>query len=148
MMAYDARLNASPHFSWKEFACHDWQHTAYPLDWRETRGRVLAVELERLRARISQMRGQDTPLWLNSVFRTPDWNTVCGGRSKSKHMEGLAADVACPFGATYAQFREAVLDTARYGESRIRYLKFYPHQGFVHLDIRERKTLLVEEDEA
>lgn len=146
MMAYDPRTHASPHFAWREFACHNWQRTAYPADWREDRGRALAEELERLRARLGQIRGQEMPLILNSVFRTEDYNREVGGRPRSKHLEGLASDCQCPFGMTYAQFREAILDTAHQNDSRIRYIKFYPHQGFAHLDIRERKTLLIEED--
>jgi len=146
-MAYDSRLYASPHFSWREFACHNWQRTAYPADWREDRGRVLALELEAIRAVLCDWRGCDVPLYLNSVFRTPDWNAEVAGRSKSKHLEGLAADVQCPHGCTFSQFREVVLQVAKRPESRIRYVKVYPHQGFIHLDIRERKTLLIEEDE-
>lgn len=145
-MAYDARLYASPHFSWREFACHNWQRTAYPADWREDRGRPLALELERIRARVSQTLGKDTPLWLNSVYRTPDWNQEVGGRSRSRHLEGEAADCQCPFGCTYDQFREAVLGAAREPGSLIRYICFYPHQGFAHIDIRKRQSLLVEEN--
>jgi uncharacterized protein YcbK (DUF882 family) len=146
-MAYDSRLYASPHFAWREFACHNWQRTAYPADWRESRGRLLAEELEKVRARISQLRGQDTPLYLNSVFRTREWNETVGGKPRSFHMEGKAADCQCPHGMTFAEFRHAVLDVAHDPLSRIRYVYVYPHQGFVHLDIRDRATLLIEEDD-
>jgi uncharacterized protein YcbK (DUF882 family) len=145
-MAYDARHYASPHFSWREFACHNWQRTAYPADWRESRGLLLAAELEQIRARLSEWQGTDTPLYLNSVYRTPDWNTEVGGKTHSQHLEGRAADICCPHGCTFAQLRAAVLEVARRPESKIRYVCVYPHQGFVHIDIRSRATLLVEED--
>ena len=42
-------LQPSVYFSWDEFACRDAVGTAYPLDWRCSRGVPLANELERLR---------------------------------------------------------------------------------------------------
>lgn len=142
-MAFDARLYASPHISWKELACKDYFHTPYPNDWREDRGRVLAAELERIRARCSALRGVDTPLLITSAYRTLAHNQACRGRPRSEHLEGRAADVQCPFGLSYADFRQAVLDAAQESDSRIRYLQFYPDQGFVHLDIRPITRLII-----
>lgn len=147
-MAYDPRVMASAHFSWREFACKNWQRTAYPADWREDRGRPLAAELETIRDMLVRRLGRDVPLSLTSVYRTEAYNAEVGGRPKSQHIEGRAADVGCPFGCPFSTFREIVLNAAQTGGSRIRYVKVYPHQGFIHLDIRPTKKLVIEEDEA
>jgi uncharacterized protein YcbK (DUF882 family) len=144
-MAVDPRLHASEHFCWSEFACQNWQRTAYPLDWRETRGRPLANELEVIRGLICQRLGTDTPLWLTSVFRTAAWNAAVGGVASSQHLEGRAADLQCPFGCPYALFRELIIEAAHRLGSPIRFVKFYPNQGFAHIDTRPTKTLVVEE---
>lgn len=144
-MAYDARLYASPHFRWREFACRDWQHTPYPEDWRETRGRVLAVELEAIRAWLCAVMRRDVPLVLTSVYRTAAHNRECGGVRYSQHLYGRAADVQCPFGVTFADFREAVVGVAQREASKVRYIKVYRHQGFIHLDLRDQAALVIQE---
>lgn len=137
--------HVSPHFTWAEFACKDRLHTPYPDDYRADRAVMLAAELEAVRAACSARAGNETPLTLTSVFRTAAHNKAQCGVRYSQHLYGRAADVQCPFGLTYARFREAVLSVAYQGGSHIRYLKFYPHQGFVHLDIRPTKALVIEE---
>jgi uncharacterized protein YcbK (DUF882 family) len=82
---------------------------------------------------------------LTSVFRTPDYNKECGGVKGSQHLAGRAADVSCPFGLTFDQFRDGVLGIAGRNVSRIRYVKAYRHQGFIHLDIRPTEELVVED---
>lgn len=136
----------SVHFAWQEFACHDFLRTPYPEDWRVDRGIPLANELERVRAWLSAALHRDVPLFLDSVFRTRAHNKAVGGAPKSQHPEGRAADPRCPHGCTYAMFRQAIEAVAALPDSRIRYVKFYRHQGFAHLDIRPTKTLVVEED--
>jgi len=138
------RTHASEHFTWDECACHDRFHTPYPLDLRETRGRALAAALESIRAECSLVRGADTPLVLTSVYRTPAHNKAVGGRPRSRHLSGLAADCQCPFGLTFHQFQQAVVDVAHRPDSKIRYVCIYPHQGFVHVDLRDKPTVLVE----
>jgi uncharacterized protein YcbK (DUF882 family) len=132
----------SPHFDWSEFACHDYMSTAYPEDLRETCAVVLANELERLRAWLSHSLGRDCPVFLTSVFRTMAYNAAIGGKPKSQHLHGRAADVPCPHGCTYDRFREGVLSVAHEPDSMLRYVCFYPNQGFAHLDTRPTKTLV------
>jgi len=134
----------SLHFDWFEFACKDYYYTAYPEDLRVSRGVPLANELERVRAWLSAALHRDCPLFLDSVYRTVAHNKAMGGRPKSQHLDGRAADVRCPHGCTYALFRQAIDAVAAEPDSRIRYLCFYPNQGFAHLDIRPTKTLVVE----
>jgi len=144
-MAFDPRTHASPHFAWTEFACRDYFHSPYPVDWRESRGRPLAEALEAIRTRCGQIAGVEVPLRLNSVYRTLEWNRICQGKKASKHLEGIAADILCPFALSYDDFRQAILDVAHEASSRLRYIQFYPHQGFVHVDIRDTRALVIQE---
>jgi hypothetical protein len=50
----------------------------------------LVVWLQQMREKI------DRPLRVNSAFRTQNYNADIGGASRSKHMLGLAADLAVP----------------------------------------------------
>jgi len=135
----------SLHFSWDEFACRDYMHTPYPVDIRIDRGVQLANELERIRALLSSRLHRDCPLWLDSVYRTLAHNRFVGGKPRSQHLAGRAADVRCPHGCTYGMFRNAIEVVAAEPDSKIRYLCFYPHQGFAHLDTRPTVRLVVED---
>ena len=146
--SFNPQTHVSPNFSWAEFACRDYFHTPYPQDWRDDRAVPLAAELEALRERCAQIACCEVYLILNSCFRTVAHNALVGGKKRSMHLEGRAADVMCPHGMTYDQFRQALLDVAHRQASKIRYLKFYPHQGFAHLDIRLTTRFVVEEDTA
>jgi hypothetical protein len=130
--------HASPHLLWSELACHDAVGTPYPIDWRETRGRALAVEFERVRAAVGQS------ITVTSAYRTPAHNQAVGGKPQSQHIEGRALDLACPHGVEWAAFRTAVLRALGDADSAVRYACLYPAQGFVHVDIRPTKTLVVE----
>jgi uncharacterized protein YcbK (DUF882 family) len=37
----------------------------------------------------------DFPIKINSSYRSPAYNKSIGGASRSKHMEGIAVDIAC-----------------------------------------------------
>jgi len=120
-------------------------HTPYPVDIRIERGVPLANELERVRAVLSSRLHRDSPLWLDSVYRTRAHNAFVGGTPLSQHQSGRAADVRCPHGCLYGMFRNAIEVVAAEPDSRIRYLCFYPNQGFAHVDIRPTSRLVVEE---
>jgi uncharacterized protein YcbK (DUF882 family) len=142
---YNADAMASPHFAWSEFACHDTVQTPYPQDYRADRGIALATELERIRAALGVSLSRDVPLFLDSVYRTEAWNKTIGGVPNSQHLQGRAADVRCPHGCTAAMFKNVVVAVAKSPDSKIRYIKAYPHQGFIHIDIRPTKKLVIEE---
>ncbi|WP_461367369.1 YcbK family protein [Candidatus Darwinibacter acetoxidans] len=70
------------------------------------------------------------PLVINSGYRCQAHNKAVGGADNSFHMQGLAADVACPKGLTVEQFTQMCLELGFTGVGA------YPDQGFVHVDMR------------
>lgn len=135
----------SDHFTWDEFACSDMLLHIYPLDWRLSRGIPLAVELERVRARIGAFRPTSVyRTWLHHVAIYDAMRPKKTAPAASQHLFGRAADVPCGEALEWHRFVQHVLDAAHEPASTIRYLQFYPSQRFVHLDCRQRKILAVE----
>lgn len=144
-MSEQLPARAASHFPWSEFACKDNVRTPYPLDYRIERGVPLGTELECLRDII----GPFTP---TSVYRTWAYHAAIYAAMKppqvpppqSQHLYGRAADVPCPWQMEWARFVQAVLDIAHREGGRVRYVKFYRHGQFAHLDIRLTDRLKVE----
>ena len=53
--------------------------------------------LEELRYRYNMLYGQRgvSPIIINSGFRSPDTNQLCGGAKNSNHLTGCAVDIHC-----------------------------------------------------
>jgi hypothetical protein len=53
--------------------------------------------LEELRYRYNMLYGQRgvSPIIINSGFRSPDTNQLCGGATHSNHLTGCAVDIHC-----------------------------------------------------
>ena len=73
-------IKLTKNFYMSEFSCDD----QVMLDMK------LVEELQKLRDFIGK------PLTVTSGYRTPERNKTIGGSSKSKHMEGIAADIYGP----------------------------------------------------
>jgi len=73
------------------------------------------------------------PLPLTSGFRCKTYNRVVGGRIRSQHTRGMAADIAC---ASLAQVEE--LAAAAQKLPAVGGLGKYPARLFVHIDVRPR----------
>ncbi|RJO67433.1 MAG: DUF882 domain-containing protein [Myxococcales bacterium] len=109
----------SPHFARSEMQCHCGCNKC-----------IVCVDLldalEDLRERVGW------PLVVNSAYRCPEHNAAVGGKPKSKHLEGIAADVCCR--------NLSVDDLARAAETipafRRGGIGKYPKKGFVHVDVR------------
>lgn len=67
-------------FKVKEFACKD----ESPIVFVDS---YLVGILDILRNEIQK------PIIITSGYRTPEWNTKCGGAKYSYHMRGMAADI-------------------------------------------------------
>lgn len=69
--------------------------------------KVLSVDLSFIRERFG------APIIVNSGYRCPSLNKAVGGVPKSRHQDGLAADIRClTLGQTYELFK--FLKTAKY----------------------------------
>lgn len=113
----------STHFSKSEFACHDPRKTQVPRSLYGN-ARRLAIALELIRA----LTG-NTPISLNSVYRTKAWNDHIGGARFSKHMYALAADLNVT-----AKSRPRFIIAAKKIDM-IKGIGIYPWGG-LHVDVR------------
>lgn len=87
----------------------------------------LVEVLQTLRDRLAR------PLRLSSGYRCLAHNERVGGRARSFHTRGMAADVACGDEAV-AELAEAAAEVPAIGG-----IGAYPARGFVHLDVRPRR---------
>ena len=88
----------SPHFSLGEMT----KTSYHPLDGNiPSRVHIenmmrLCGWLEMLRSEWNKRYGEgDDPIIINSGFRSPDTNQLCGGATHSNHLTGCAVDIHC-----------------------------------------------------
>jgi hypothetical protein len=74
------------------------------------------------------------PLMLISAFRCTPYNRIVGGKPRSYHTRGMAADVLCQ---DLDQVRELAEAAGRVGA--IGGIGEYPIRRFVHIDVRPRE---------
>lgn len=76
----DANEKVGKHFKVREFACKDGSQVVFIDDY-------LVSILDILRNKVEK------PVYINSGYRTPEWNKKCNGAKYSYHMRGMAADI-------------------------------------------------------
>ena len=109
----------SRHFQVQELSCRHCQKVyVTPL---------LMNMLEQIRSRAG------VALTINSGYRCPTHNANLGGAPSSKHMLGMAADIAVPdkYRTNPAEFLEICEDVAKGVRGGYHY---YPNSHFVHVD--------------
>lgn len=113
-------LHLSPHFTVKEFACHDGSDTVLIDD-------KLVGLLENIRGKFGK------PIHINSAYRTAKYNAKIGGVSNSYHVKGMAADIVAQGvpSKRIAQYAET-LDCGGIG--------WYEGKKFVHIDTRPKRV--------
>jgi uncharacterized protein YcbK (DUF882 family) len=79
-MNTDANEKVGQHFKVREFACKDGSQVVFIDDY-------LVSILDILRNQVKK------PVYINSGYRTPEWNKKCDGAKYSYHMRGMAADI-------------------------------------------------------
>jgi len=112
-------LRISDNFKLCEFECKCCQRVK--LDPR------LIMRLEALRNAVKR------PIHVLSGYRCPEHNKAIGGAPKSQHMQGKAADIRVE-GLDVEELANCA-DAIGFGG-----IGTYRKQGFVHVDVRDRKT--------
>lgn len=107
----------SPHFRVKEFQSKDGNEEI-----------LIAYELIKVLEKIREHF--NSPVIINSGYRTPWWNTQVGGAKNSYHCKGMAADIRIKGVSTHKIAKYASEYMKNYG-GVIRYT------NFVHVDVRE-----------
>ena len=65
---------------------------------------AIASAFERIRAEVSRLNGNDTPIRISSGCRCMQYNTAIGGAVNSQHIYGKALDLVIPAGWTKEEF--------------------------------------------
>jgi uncharacterized protein YcbK (DUF882 family) len=107
----------SEHFKISEFRCKDGtEEFLYAPE--------LFYILEKIREHFN------SPVIINSGYRTPEWNTKVGGAKNSYHMKGMAADIVVK-GVSTDKIAKFASECMKDHGGVIRYT------NFVHVDVRE-----------
>ena len=107
-----------PHFKASEFQCKD-----------KTEELLVAQDLLNI---LEEIRKHfDTPVIINSGYRTPSWNSKVGGTPNSYHCKGMAADIVVK-GHSSKQ-------VAEYANSIMEKGGIIRYTNFTHIDVREKK---------
>lgn len=116
-----ARINdirVSDNFKLYEFECNDGNHEV-KLD------PDLLDKLQALRTRINK------PIYINSAYRTPDYNKKVGGSPTSQHLLGKACDIK-----VYGMNEEELLKHAK----AVGFTGLGLYNKFIHVDVREKSA--------
>lgn len=73
------------------------------------------------------------PVLLGSGYRCPTHNRRVGGRTRSYHTQGMAADIRCHSRQEFDEIEAAARRIPSVGA-----IGCYPAQGYLHLDLRRR----------
>lgn len=110
--------NIRPHFKAKEFQCKD-----------KTKELLVAEDLLDV---LEKIRNHfNTPIIINSGYRTPSWNSKVNGAPNSYHCKGMAADIVVK--------EHSSEEVAKYADSIMKQGGIIRYTNFVHVDVREKK---------
>ena len=120
IMDTDANEKVGQHFKVREFACKDGSQVVFIDSY-------LVSILDILRNQIEK------PVYINSGYRTPEWNKKCNGAKYSYHMRGMAADIRVE-GMTAKQLANKLnaIIPAKCG--------IIVYKSWVHFDVRTDKA--------
>ena len=124
----EATDNLTPHFTYGEFWSNSLSGSKIepPEEYLDNIFRV-AQNLEKIRVAI------DRPIRISSGWRSPEWNNVIGGSSKSQHLTGKASDIQCALPLDQLIFYAGKLTIFKGVGISYR-------QKFLHLDLRIKQT--------
>lgn len=137
-------MELSPNFDLVEFACkcpgwcnlsHTKIHRYKTLNDIPPAERKIALRLMKLCTSVLELvRAKfGKAVTILSGYRCPRWNARCGGATRSKHMNGEAADIFIKDQNLREVYNYGVKHVLAVGGS-----EFYEEQRFVHFDIRPK----------
>lgn len=126
-------MKLTENFALEEFKCKSGADV--PENLIET-VRRLAKNLQVIRDAV------DYPIWINSAYRTPEHNAKIGGKTKSRHLTGEAADIFVGWKKngtktmlmTTFELQAVIEDLIAKGKISEGGIGYY--EGFIHYDIR------------
>ena len=121
-------MKLTKNFHLSEFACND--KTEVPTELIEN-VKLLAQQLQILRDYY------DTPIKINSAYRTKSYNANVGGATNSQHLFGTAADIII-IGISPEETQITIQDLIDSGKMLEGGLGLY--RTFTHYDIRKNKA--------
>jgi uncharacterized protein YcbK (DUF882 family) len=119
----------SRNFDWSEFESHD---GAIMPESAKNNIKELVKNLEVIRT-----ASGNKPIRINSGYRSPQQNANVNGKSKSYHLQGMAADFVI-VGMTTKQTRDLIENLIAAGKIKQGGIGNYP--TWVHYDIRGTKA--------
>lgn len=91
---------------------------------------IVAHKLERLRTMLSDARGVDVAITINSGYRSPAVNKLVGGSDTSDHLNGLAVDIIAPTFGTAKEICEFIRDHKPFEWDQLIFEQTWCHVGF------------------
>lgn len=99
--------NLTKNFKVSEFACNDLAKTNVPPEFLGN-ALYVATQLQKIRDLL------ETPIIINSAYRTPNHNKQIGGQKNSNHLYAMAVDIR-QSKMTNFLFYEKILELVKYG---------------------------------
>lgn len=122
-------------FHIREFKCKD--GTEVPEEYY-CNVLQLAQNLQILRDELTKEQGKDSPLHINSGYRTPKYNaTLEGSAVQSQHLLAKAADITCIY---YSPKQLANKIEKLIAAGKVVFGGLGRYKGFTHVDIRKSRA--------
>jgi len=130
-------MQLTKNFSLKEFDCSD--GTPVP-DFVTIKGKTYPVKenIKKLAEQLEILRTEiNSPLFINSGFRTVEYNKKVGGVSNSQHLYGIASDVRS---TKFTPLQLSIIVEKMISEGKLQFKGLGLYDTFIHLDLRKTKS--------
>ncbi len=128
-------MKITTNFNSTEFDCKD--GTPVPEKYLCNCTNV-ALNLQTIRDEVTRLQKKDTPIHINSGYRTPAYNAKMEGSAvQSQHLIANAADITC---IAYSPKQLADLIEKMIERGKLTFKGLGRYKGFTHVDCRPKKA--------